>query len=766
MPSHWRPSARLGLLCSFVGTSAINYASTLLMGWLLAPGDFGLLAFVQTMLLICGMVLNAGVAPALAAALVREPAAERPALLAGALVLNTLLAAGLGAALLALFSLDLLRSGFERPELVVLVALTLPSLAWVGIIRATAQGMEHFGAMASVQLAESGVRALVGLGLVWAGSGVVGAAIGALTAGLLTSALGLRLLAGRLGIGRPQTLRWPAFRTVRDMFAAQIGFALLLNLDLVALKLLAGGDRAAAGQYQAATVVANLPYYLAAALLPLLFNQAARAGSPAEAGPPLRRALRLCLLIIVPVELALAAWPSTVIGLLFPQAYTQAAEALRLLALGNSAIVCAALVSTTLQAIGQARTAARVFGVVLPLEALALALVVPQGGGRSAAAIFAITAALAALVLLARYYALHTPRRLVFVGNYGNRNIGDDAILHILSERYAASHPAYRQHVFVRHHPDDVLRISAAEPVALRPASVWWTLRHTQLVVIGGGGLFGAHMGPVARYIPLFALLCSLLGKTVIYESVGIYSNTPRLQQVLLFLSMLMAQRVSVRDTTSWRMVRPLRRLGLVPVELVNDPALDVQPISEEAARRLLAAEGVRIPQDLSRLIVLSVKQLIRNPTETERLLGTLTATCEWLTEQGYTLLFVPFCADPAKPWEQDVVFAEQLATLLGPDAPVQCLYRHCTPSEAAGIIRLGRLMIGMRFHAMVFAHTLGVPLLPIAYEDKRTDFIRQHGYPSLPIAELSPKQLIDALAPLLGEARPEQQSAALAKAM
>ncbi|GAB4200464.1 MAG: hypothetical protein OHK0022_21550 [Roseiflexaceae bacterium] len=752
MQTPWRPSAQFGLLCSFVGTSAINYASSLLMGWLLAPGDFGLLAFVQTALLIGGMLLSSGVASALAAALVRAPKPERPALIAGALALNMLLAAGLGAALLALFQLGPLRAGFERLDLAVLVVLALPSLAWVGIVRAAAQGLERFGLIALLQLTETSLRAAVGLGLVWAGFGVAGAATGALVAGIVASALGVWLLARRLGIARPTSLRWPALSNVRDMFAALIGLALLLNLDLIALKLSAGADRAAAGQYQAATVLANLPYYLVAALLPLLFTRAAQAGSADAAAPLLRRALGLCLLIVVPAELLLAAMPSLALGLLFPQGYDQAAGVLRLLALGNCAIVCAAVVSTTFQAIGQARRVGRIFAAALALEVLALLALVPQGRGQSAAAVFAITAAVVALALLRGYQRLLTPQRLVFVGNYGNFNIGDDAILHILSARYAASYPGCQQQVFVRHLASDTTRVSDAVPVALRPAAVCWIILRTQLIVVGGGGLFGAHMGPVARFIPLFALCCRLLGKTVVYESVGIYTNTPPFQQVLLFLSMLGAQRVSVRDLTSWRMIRPVRRLGLVPVELVDDPALDVQPVSEEAARALLAAEGLDVPQDPARVITLSVKQLIRDPAQTERLLGTLVQTCAWLAEQGYTLLFIPFCSDPAKPWEQDVDFAERLAALLGPTAPIVCLRRHCTPSEAAGLIRLGRLLIGMRFHAMVFAHAQGVPLLPIAYEDKRTDFIRQHRYPLLPIAELSPEQMIATLLPLLGD--------------
>ena len=113
-------------------------------------------------------------------------------------------------------------------------------------------------------------------------------------------------------------------------------------------------------------------------------------------------------------------------------------------------------------------------------------------------------------------------KRLVFIGNYGNRNIGDDAILHILSARYLQAYPAYQQHVFVRHYAEDVARISNARPLSISLRSLLWTLARANLIVVGGGGLFGAKMGPAARFIPLFALLCRLLGKAIVDESVEV----------------------------------------------------------------------------------------------------------------------------------------------------------------------------------------------------------------------------------------------------
>lgn len=396
---------RAVLLISFAATSTLNYLFGLLMGWLLAPGDFGLLAFTQTLLLVAGIVLNAGFAAALAVALVTAPAPARPALVRGALVCNLLLALALGVLLLALFALGPLRAGFELPSLALTLALTLPLLACLGIVRATAQGLERFGLLAAMQLVETCVRVAAGLALVRAGLGPGGAALGFLVGALVAAALGVWLLQYHLGVGLFGPLRWPTARSAGELFGALLGFALLLNLDLIALKLLEGTERALIGQYQAAVVLANTPYYLVAALLPVLFTRVARGGSPAASAGPVGRALRLILLLVVPIELALASVPEIALGLLFPPGYVAGAPALRLLALGNCAVVVVAVLSTALQALGRACVPAWIFGAALLLEVLALQWAVPRWQGWGAAGVFLATALLVAGLLGGCYLA-------------------------------------------------------------------------------------------------------------------------------------------------------------------------------------------------------------------------------------------------------------------------------------------------------------------------------------------------------------------------
>ena len=235
---------RLIMFISFAGMSVINYAFGLAAGWLLAPGDFGLLAFTQTLLTIAGLALNSGFAWSLTADLVGADAAYRARSVRGAAIANLLLALSMSVAVLALFVAGPLRAGLENWRVVALVSVAFPLLSLVTISRATSQGTENFAMLAALFLVETGVKAVAGLGLVAMGFGAMGAIAGFLVGSLCASALGLVHLVRRLGIRPWGAITRPHFRNAGTMFAALLGMALLLNLDTIGLKLFYPADRA------------------------------------------------------------------------------------------------------------------------------------------------------------------------------------------------------------------------------------------------------------------------------------------------------------------------------------------------------------------------------------------------------------------------------------------------------------------------------------------------------------------------------------------
>jgi O-antigen/teichoic acid export membrane protein len=250
------------------------------------------------------------------------------------------------------------------------------------------------------------MKAILGIGLVQVGYGAAGAIAGFLFGSLCAAIAGFIYLVAALKIQPTGKILRPAFHLASAMFGALLGMALLLNLDLVALKLFSQGNRAAVGWYQAGTILANTPYYLLTATIPILFTQIARHQVIGKSVNAVADTLRLALIVLLPIEGVLAGFPHFFLHLLFPAPYLAGAPTLRLLALGNAAIILVAVFSTAFQASGNPGFPGKVLLSITLLESLVLRFVVPRWHGVGASTTF-LTATSIALLILGWSYLTH-----------------------------------------------------------------------------------------------------------------------------------------------------------------------------------------------------------------------------------------------------------------------------------------------------------------------------------------------------------------------
>lgn len=397
-------SPRLILLSAFGSTSALNYVFGLAMGWLLLPGDFGLLAFAQTVGLTAGLVLHYGVPASLTASIVGASGRARAPLVRGAVLANLGVAVVMAAAILGLYAFGPLRPGFESWSVVLIVALSLPFVALISVAWGTAQGSEHFGALATIVVVEVLCKAIAGVGLVLAGEGVRGAIGGLLVGAVVGAAVSAYYLIARLGIGPSRSVHLPSLRATGAMFGSMLGLVLLLNLDLVGLKLFAADDRRLTGYYQAGIILANAPYYLVTStIVTVLFTQVARMREIRATPRLVGEALATTAVLVVPIEVLLALAPDIFLRLFFPASYAPGAAALRLLAIGNALLIAVVVLTTAFQATGRARVPAVILLAIAALEPLTLWLAVPRWEIVGAAGVFVTVSAVALLSLSAAY---------------------------------------------------------------------------------------------------------------------------------------------------------------------------------------------------------------------------------------------------------------------------------------------------------------------------------------------------------------------------
>ncbi len=362
-----------------------------------------MLAFAQSALLLYGFVLQSGVPWSLSRALVPADEAHGRSLMRGALVANLGIAAAIGVGTVALYLAGPLQHGFEQLSVLLAVLASLPVFAISAVARATFQGRQRFGFVGLLQVVEVVAKAVIGLALALAGMRAFGAVVGFPVGGLLASALGLGLL---LGVARMRPwgrVTYPAVSTVGPMFAALLGLSLVLNLDLLAVKLFVT-DRAAAGQYQAAIILANAPYFLVmSALVPVLFTQLASHATLEQTRARVSEALRIGVAIVLPAELLLMVVPHEILSVLFPAAYAPAAPILRLMAIGNAALIVVVVLGAAFQAIDRSWEVGRILLAIAAAEIVALPIVVPRFGEYGAVSTFDTASVVACLLLAHRY---------------------------------------------------------------------------------------------------------------------------------------------------------------------------------------------------------------------------------------------------------------------------------------------------------------------------------------------------------------------------
>lgn len=408
---HRQIPARAILLLAFAASGGVNYAFGLAMGWLLSPGDFGLLAFAQTVGLIAGLILHYGIPTSLAAAIAGAAGPARAALVRGALAANLTLALAMAGAIGSLFVFGPLRPGLETGAIALVVVLSLPFVSLISVVWGTTQGAERFGALAAISVIEILCKAGAGVGLVLLGLGVTGAIGGLLIGSVVGALLSAWYLICRLDIRPYGAVRLPSTRATAPMFGSMLGLVLLLNLDLVGLKLFASDGRMFTGYYQAGIILANAPYYLVTStIVTVLFTQLSRLSAIPATRDLVGEAIATAALFVVPAAALLVIAPGTILGLFFPSSYLSGAPALRLLAIGNSLLIVVAILTTAFQALGRGKVPASILLVLAAVEPFMLRPAVARWQAIGAASVFVGISSAALLLLGAAYLHALGPR--------------------------------------------------------------------------------------------------------------------------------------------------------------------------------------------------------------------------------------------------------------------------------------------------------------------------------------------------------------------
>jgi polysaccharide pyruvyl transferase CsaB len=310
------------------------------------------------------------------------------------------------------------------------------------------------------------------------------------------------------------------------------------------------------------------------------------------------------------------------------------------------------------------------------------------------------------------------PPNIVLHGAFGNRNIGDDAILLSVVDGLQSSVPEGRIRVLSENPAQtsgltglSSLRGGLKRPLSFLPNII--CANQADLYVFGGGGILGDELRSLMLGLLLRAKIVRHHGGRSMIYAVGVDpihrpQNTRLIQSIAGCVDI-----ITVRDEVSKGF---LVEAGVDParVEVTADPALALQPVDEASTDLLLRSEGVT-PEGRP-LVGIS---LTFNISEQEQ--DMLATAADFLVDQHKAaVLFIPFER------HNDLPTATAVSRKMRNESLV--LSGEYGPREMKGIVSSLDMLIGMRYHSIVFAAGNCVPVVAISFSPKTNSMMERLG--------------------------------------
>lgn len=305
--------------------------------------------------------------------------------------------------------------------------------------------------------------------------------------------------------------------------------------------------------------------------------------------------------------------------------------------------------------------------------------------------------------------------RTLVVGGYGYGNLGAEAILAGLLTSIDRNRVTV-----VSRDPRETSRLHGVRAIPLARAPVA-AASHKSLL-IGGGGLFGRDMSRIGRLLPIAGELGGRLGRRVRIRGLGLDRQMPPLQAKFVGRLLRVADEVTVRDRES---VEVARELG-VAAELAPDLSTLLAPAGPAEAIRALAGTGADPSRPVVILTLTAIDPVLAG--KVERAIAQVVAA-----RPDLAFVALPMSRDSSVPSHDDRVLASRLIRRV---PPIRLLAVD-DPALALAVIGLSAAVVAMRYHSLLFADRMGVPIVAVPYAEKcRHWLVERRQVPVTPDAE------------------------------
>ena len=304
---------------------------------------------------------------------------------------------------------------------------------------------------------------------------------------------------------------------------------------------------------------------------------------------------------------------------------------------------------------------------------------------------------------------------VLICGAYGKGNAGDDAILEAIL-RQMRSIDTDMPICVLSHNPKQTrLRYHVGAVHVFNPFSFWPVMRRTKLYLSGGGSLIQDQTSTRSlKYYLLSIWLAKQAGCRVLMYGCGIGPvNVPANRRQAARVINRCVDAITLREDLS---AVELRSMGVTKpkVYVTADPALLLQPGSTGAVDGFLLNNNLD-PNGQYALFVL------RPWKGFERKKQAFVDTANYVNRR-YGLTPVFFALEPSR----DVAPCKEVASELACESHlIEAPYDE---TLIIGMMKKMRVVVSMRLHTLIFASSVGAPLVAVSYDPKVTGFMRYIG--------------------------------------
>jgi polysaccharide pyruvyl transferase WcaK-like protein len=317
----------------------------------------------------------------------------------------------------------------------------------------------------------------------------------------------------------------------------------------------------------------------------------------------------------------------------------------------------------------------------------------------------------------------------LLVGNYGNFNIGDELLLkgavqeiiHQFGSDCKFYVPTRNTEFIETYHKEQAELLVPVKVNSISSLLKAFTI--SDMIVIGGGGIWSGYTGLFAHLIPFVGVLGKIARKQLHFKSIGLYSTASKFDRWFVNLSISIADSCTVRDEESFEQ---LWRSNRKKTKQVDDLSISYLKNCDENIRvpEHDAIEALRRQGKM--LVGVSIKPTYDHEINLKVIKEFSNAFSLLNSKYGPDLQFLlfPFAKTDSN-IENDAAFIQDLIRTL-PQKDNITVVSHTNPVAWYNTLRkFVDIFIGMRFHSIIFAYESNKPLLCIAYENKITQFLK-----------------------------------------